>query len=57
MNNMIRNSGKKLLYKKDIKAMFDYGQDKTKRLLESGILLIFKRNETYGSDQEGKGEN
>ena len=47
MEGMNRGSGKKLLHKKEIGAMFGYGRDKTRRLLESGILPVIQINNDY----------
>lgn len=41
-----------VLHKKDIAKIFGYGRDKTKRLLESGILPVTRLNNDYIMDVE-----
>lgn len=43
---------KLVLHKNDIAKIFGYGRDKTKRLLESGILPVTRLNNDYIMDME-----
>lgn len=43
---------KLVLHKNDIAKIFGYGRDKTKRLLESGILPVTRLNNDYIMDVE-----
>ena len=47
MEELNRNSSKKLLHKKEIGVMFGYGRDKTRRRRESGILPVIQINNDY----------
>lgn len=45
--------GKKIVFHKDdIAKIFGYGRDKTKRLLESGILPVTRLNNDYIMDAD-----